>query len=509
MDVLALHASRQPDRPALLDDRRTLTWREMVERRNRVAHGLLRLGVERGQHVAVYGENSIEVMLASAAARAVGAIAVPVNHRLGADEVAYVLDDSDAALVFVGDHFLATVETVRTAATNVRHWVTLGAERRPWADHFADLVVAGDPGPVPVDVGTNVGGSMIYTAGTTGHPKGALRRAVDPRSVIPRFEVFGLVDPSHVHLAAGPLYHSAPGAFALYTHVFGGTVVVMPRFDAEAALAATARHRCTSTFMAPTLLKRIVDLPAAVRARYDVSSMRVIVMAAAPCPMRVKEQVLEYFGPVLHEFYGSTELGVNTVLRPEDVLRKPHSCGRAAPGVELGIFDDAGAPVPAGTPGELFVRHYDGVFDEYWKKPDATRDTRRGEWLSVGDVAWIDDDGFVYICDRKRDMIISGGVNIYPAEIEDALHRHPAIDDVAVFGIPDDEWGEKVHAAVQPSPDATLTEDDVVAFARQRLGGYKVPRSISFHAALPRDSAGKLVKRVLREPYWAGRATRV
>jgi acyl-CoA synthetase (AMP-forming)/AMP-acid ligase II len=374
---------------------------------------------------------------------------------------------------------------------------------------LADLVAAGAPGPVAVDTGTNVGGSMIYTAGTTGKPKGALRRAVDPKTILPPFEAFGLVDPGHVHLAAGPLYHSAPGAFALYTHVFGGTVVVMPRFDPEAALAAIARHRCTSTFMAPTLLKRIVDLPAAVRARYDLGSMRVIVMAAAPCPMRVKEQVIEAFGPILYEFYGSTELGVNTVLRPEDVLRKPHSCGRAAPGVELAILDDAGAPVPAGTPGELFVRRYAGMFDEYWKKPDATRETRRGEWLTVGDVAWMDDEGFVYICDRKRDLIISGGVNIYPAEIEDALHRHPAIDDVAVFGIPDDEWGERVHAAIQPAAGAPITADEVIAFARTRLGGYKVPRSVSFHADLPRDSAGKLLKRVLREPYWAGRGTRV
>jgi len=509
MDVLAVHASRHPDRPALVDDTRTLTWRGMIERRNRVAHGLVRLGVERGQHVAVYAENSIECMLAGAAARAVGAVAVPVNHRLSPDEVAYVLDDSDATLVFAGDHFIPTVDAVRHGATRVRHWITIGAERRPWAEHFADLVVAGDPGPVAVDVGANVGGSMIYTAGTTGKPKGALRRALDPKTIVPRLAVFDLVDPSHVHLAAGPLYHSAPGGFALYTQIFGGTVVVMPTFDPEAALAAIARHRCTSTFMAPTLLKRIVDLPAAVRARYDVSSMRVIVMAAAPCPMRVKEQVVEYFGPALYEFYGSTELGVNTVLRPEDVLRKPHSCGRAAPGVELGIFDDAGAPVPTGTPGELFVREYDGVFDEYWKRPEATRDTRRGEWLSVGDVAWMDDEGFVYICDRKRDMIISGGVNIYPAEIEDALHRHPNIDDVAVFGIPDDEWGEKVHAAIQPSHEATLTADDVIKFARQHVAGYKIPRSISFHPQLPRDSAGKLVKRVLREPYWQGRGTRI
>ena len=503
-----MHAAKQPDAIALVEGDRSLSWREMVARRNRLAHGLLGLGVRPGEHVAIYADNSLEAILAGAAARAVGAIAVPVNHRLTPDEVVYILDDSDAVVGLAGDRFVGTVEQIRGAASRVRHWILLGAERRPWAVHVDDLIAAGDPSPVPVDLGDSVGGSMIYTAGTTGKPKGARRRAADPKSFLPRLSAMDLVRP-HVHLVAGPLYHSAPGAFALYTHVFGGQVVVMPKFDAEEALALIARHRCTSTFMAPTLLLRIVDLPERVRARYDVSSMQVLVIAAAPCPMRVKEAAIAYFGPALYEFYGSTELGMNTVLRPEDMLRKPNSCGRAAPGVELAVLDDDGAPAPPGTPGELFIRRYDGVFDEYWKKPEATRETMRGDWLSVGDVAWMDDEGFVYICDRKRDMIISGGVNIYPAEIEDALHRHPSIQDVAVFGIPDEEWGEKVHAAVQLRAGAHVSADDVTAFARAHLGGYKVPRSVSFHDDFPRDSAGKLVKRVLRDPYWKDRATRV
>jgi acyl-CoA synthetase (AMP-forming)/AMP-acid ligase II len=283
----------------------------------------------------------------------------------------------------------------------------------------------------------------------------------------------------------------------------------MRKFDAEGALRAIEEHRCTTTFMAPTLLKRLVDLPADTRARYDVSSVRSIVMAAAPCPMRVKEEILAWFGPVLYEFYGSTELGVNTVLAPQDMLRKPHSCGRAAPGVELAVLDDDGRPLPAGQAGELHVRRDAAMFEGYYKKAAATRETARGEWLSVGDVAWIDDDGFVYICDRKRDMIISGGVNIYPAEIEDVLHRHPAVEDVAVFGVPDTEWGERVHAAVQPRAGVSLNAAEIIDFCRQHLADYKAPREVSFHADFPRDTAGKLVKRHLREPYWAGRATRV
>src|SRR5207244_722447 len=326
----------------------------------------------------------------------------------------------------------------------------------------------------------------IYTGGTTGRPKGALRTATDPTVARRYMELFGLAEP-HVHLVAGPLYHSAPGSFAQFTHAFGGTVVVMRKFDPEDALRAIERHRCTSTFMAPTLVKRIVDLPASVRARYDVSSMRALVVAAAPCPMRVKEEALRYFGPVLYEFYGSTELGINTVLLPEEVLRKPGSCGRAAPGLELAILDDDGGPAPPGTPGELYVRRFPGMFDGYYKDPGATRDAQRGEWASVGDVAYVDAEGFVFICDRKRDMIISAGVNIYPAEIEDALHRHPDIQDVAVFGVPDDDWGERVHAAVQLQPGARLTAEEVMAFARRHVAGYKVPREVSFHEDFPRD----------------------
>ncbi len=507
MDAIATYAAKKPDAEAIVEGERSLTWRQYREQRDRLAGALVGLGLRAGEHVVLYAPNSLEYLLAGAAARAAGAIPVPMNHRLTAEEAAYILDDSDAALAFVGAPFVPLVEGIRDDARRVRHWVSVGGACPAWATPLAELVARGGPAPPPQDA-SNLGGSMIYTAGTTGKPKGALRRSTEQGAIQARLEALDLAR-EHVHLVAGPLYHSAPGAFALYAHVFGGKVVVLPKFDAEAALAAIARHRCTSTFMAPTLLKRIVELPDAVRARYDVTSMQVIVVAAAPCPTQVKEDVVRHFGPVLYEFYGSTELGVNTVLRPEDVLRKPGSCGRAAPGVEIALLDDDGRPVRPGEPGELFVRRYPGVFDEYYRKPDATRQTQRGDWLSVGDVAWIDDDGFVYICDRKRDMVISGGVNIYPAEIEDALHRHPAVADVAVFGVPDDEWGERVHAAVELRPGARATAEELIGFARAHLAAYKVPREIAFHTALPRDAAGKLLKRLLREPHWAGRASRV
>lgn len=509
MDIIGIHAEGTPDKVAVIDGERQVTWKELRDLRNRVANSLLGLGVEQGSHVVVYSLNSLEVILSSAGARVLDCISTPMNHRLVAEEVTYILDDSDATCVFVGDSFIPTIEQVRPGATKVRHWVLIGKERRDWAVALEDLIANGSPEAPPVPDQEGIGGSMIYTAGTTGKPKGSLRTQSDPQIALGWLQQLDLLDTNHIHLVAGPMYHSAPAAFALFTQLVGGTLVVMHKFDPEQALELIEKHWCTSTFMAPTLLKRILDLPKEVREGYDVSSMRALVVAGAPCPMKVKEDAVSFFGPVLYEFYGSTELSINAILRPEDILRKPGSCGKVAPGIELAILDDNGNPVPAGEPGELHVRRYVGMFDEYYKKPEATKETARGDWVSVGDIAYIDEEGFLYICDRKRDMIISGGVNIYPAEIEDLLHRHPKIRDVAVFGVPDEEWGERVHAAVQLQPNQTMTEQEIVEFARQHLAGYKVPREITFHDDFPRDTAGKLLKRVLRDPYWAGRKSRV
>jgi fatty-acyl-CoA synthase/long-chain acyl-CoA synthetase len=294
-------------------------------------------------------------------------------------------------------------------------------------------------------------------------------------------------------------------AFAL-----GQTVVLQRRFDAEDWLRMLEKYRCTSTFSAPTPIRMICHLPEEVKARYDRSSMRIMIANAAPWSFALKEAYLRDFpAESLFEVYGSTELGVNTILRPEDQLRKPGSCGRASPGVELVLIDDDGNEVrEANRPGELFVRSR-SVFHTYHKAEDKYEAERRGDLHTVGDVAYFDEEGFYYICDRKKDMIISGGMNIYPAEIEAALERHPRIYDVAVFGIPSEEWGESVHAVVVGKPGEVPTEEEVVAFAREHLAGYKIPRSVSFVDELPRTGSGKILKRVLREPFWAEQHSRV
>ena len=294
--------------------------------------------------------------------------------------------------------------------------------------------------------------------------------------------------------------------------LYGQTIIVQRKFDAEDWLRLVDKYKASSTFSAPALVRMICALPREVKDRHDRSSMRVTVANAAPWSYALKQQYVADFPPAsLFEVYGSTELGVDTVLMPEDQMRKPGSCGKPAPGIEIRLFGDDGNEV-TGTgpdnPGEVFVRSK-ATFDAYYKNDSGYESNSRGEFHTVGDVAYWDDEGYLYICDRKTDMIISGGINIYPAEIEAALELHPEIYDVAVFGIPSDEWGEIVHATVVRSPGSSLTAEEITAFARGHLAGYKAPRSVDFMDELPRTGSGKLLKRQLRAPYWVGRTAQV
>jgi fatty-acyl-CoA synthase/long-chain acyl-CoA synthetase len=375
-----------------------------------------------------------------------------------------------------------------------------------------ELVGAASSDPPVIEDASGGGATMIYTSGTTGKPKGALRTNIaDPVQLGAMLQFIGYT-PDDVYLTTGPLYHSGPGGFMGVAMALGQTIVVQRRFDPEDWLRLLQTYRCTSTFSAPTPIRMICNLPAEVKARYDRSTMRIMVANAAPWSYALKQQYVADFPPdSLFEVYGSTELGVNTILRPEDQLRKPGSCGQAAPMVEIRLYDDDGKVVDGTGPeatGELFVRS-SSVFADYYKQHDRFEEDHREGFQTVGDIAFRDDENFYYICDRKKDMIISGGMNIYPAEIEAALEAHPDIFEAAVFGIPSEEWGESVHAVVVVRPGAELDEQAVTEHARQHLAGYKVPRSISWMDELPKTGSGKLLKRELRAPYWADRATKV
>ena len=510
---LTVQAERIPDKSAVIEDRpdgtvTTWTFAELNRQANRLAHVLLDLGLKAGERIVWCGPNSPAVVRAGYARAKVGATSVPLNYRLTAEETAYIVEDSDAVLVCVDAEHAETFARIRPSIPRVRHLVVFGGPPLPGMLD-GDALVAEASDTEPPSVPPDQGASMLYTSGTTGRPKGAVRPPLDPTVVVPLLLHIGFQE-SDVYLTTGPLYHSGPGGFLQIAHLFGNTAVLQRRFDAEDWLRLVQKYRVSTTFSAPTPIRLVVHLPAEVKARYDRSSMKRMIANAAPWSYALKEQYLADFPEdSLWEVYGSTELGVDTVLAPTDQRRKPGSCGQAAPGIELMLFDEDGREITeAGVPGEVFVRSANN-FVTYHKAADKFDANRRGDFLSVGDIAYRDEEGFYYICDRKSDMIISGGMNIYPAEIEAALERHPGVQEVAVFGIPSDEWGETVHAVVVPRPQQTVAPDELTGFARAHLAGYKVPRSLSFTDELPKTGSGKILKRSLREPFWRGRTKRV
>jgi acyl-CoA synthetase (AMP-forming)/AMP-acid ligase II len=506
VDVMALHANGTPGKAAVIQGERTLDFDTLNRRANRAANVLLDLGCHVHDRVASMWFNSIAGFEVAHGLRKAGLVSTPVNYRLRGPEVAFVLNDSGARVVLADDAHVAAVESARSEVTGQVTYIAAG-DRMPtgWLS-LTELMDAAleDPPPPPEDI-TGLGPSMIYTSGTTGHPKGTWRpNGVNVENVMQMISMFELTA-DDVHLVCGPGYHSAVAMFSALHHLLGSTVVVQPKFEAASALDLIERHQVTTTMMAPTLLRRLVDAQEA-RQR-DVSSLRAIFLGAAPCPYALKEQAERVFGQVLWEFYGATETGVNTVLRPEDQLRRPGSCGQAVPGQDIRLVGADGGEVPDGTPGEFMVRNT--WLAEYYNRPDATAHNLHGGFFTVGDVAYRDSEGFYYICDRSVDMVISGGVNIYPAEIEAVLHAHPAVADAAVIGVPDDEWGESVKAVVVLRPGTQATAEELIGFCTERLAPYKKPRSIDFVDDLPRDAAGKLLKRTIREPYWAGAGRRI
>ena len=504
-DFLATHAESVPTKPAVILGDQTLDFATLNRRANRAANVFQSLGCEAGDRVALMSFNSVAGFEIANGVRRSGTVVVPVNYRLRGPEVAYLLNDSGARVVVAGPDHVEAVGAAQHLVKGDRRFIALG-DRTPegWLS-FRTLMDGAADTPAGDAVGDGLLASMIYTSGTTGNPKGAWRpNGVNIANVLQVISTFELGQ-SDVHLMCGPGYHSAVAFFSTLHQLLGATVVVQPKFEADDALDLIERHRVSTTFMAPTLLQRLVegqrDRPR------DVSSLRALILGAAPCPYELKVRAEAVFGRVLWEFYGATETGINTVLRPDDQLCKPGSCGTAVPGQEIRLVGPDGAEAAAGEPGEFMVRNT--WLAEYYNRPDATGESLRDGFFSVGDVAYRDAEGYYYICDRRIDMIISGGMNIYPAEIEAVLHAHPAVMDAAVIGVPDEEWGESVKAIVQLRAGATATQNDLIAFCDERLAGYKKPRSIAFVGELPRDAAGKLLKRTIREPYWAPTGRRI
>jgi long-chain acyl-CoA synthetase len=492
---------------------------EVDARAARTAGGLQRLGVRQGDSVCILMRNDIAFIEMAYAAMRLGAYAVPINWHFKPEEINYVLRDSGTPVLIGHADMLHQLHEAIPAGVTVISVPTppeILANYKIDPNHLATPDIAVDleswlepqrpyEGPALPQPA-----NMIYTSGTTGHPKGVRRNAPTPEqsaaSERMRAMIYGL-KPGARALLPGPLYHSAPNSFGLRAGRLGGAQVLMPRFDPEEFLRLIEVERIDTIFMVPTMFIRLMKLPEDVRSKYDMSSLRHVIHAAAPCPADVKRAVIEWWGPVIYEFYGSTESGAVTFANSEDALKKPGTVGRISPGAELRFIGDDGKVLPRGEIGEIYSRIADNPDFTYHNKLDKRAEIERDGFITSGDVGYIDEDGYVFICDRKRDMVISGGVNIYPAEIEAALHAVPGVHDCAVFGIPDDEFGEALMAVVEPQAGMTLDIADIRVRLKTSLADYKVPKHVEILNQLPREDSGKIFKRRLRDPYWerAGR----
>ena len=480
------------------------------QRYMRAASALRSAGVGEGDVVAMMvrnGPTALELMLAT---RWIGALWCPINWHFKTDEVQYILIDSGAKVFIADADLLHGLPGLRRdgIATFVDHrsQVRSDADPVPEWDTFRDAT------PRPALAASAPRGAMFYTSGTTGRPKGIRRAAATPEQAARGLEILRHVlgfEPGMRALVSAPMYHSAPNSYAIGASMENAHIFIEGRFDAEHTLRLIEQHRITHAYLVPTMYVRMLKLPEAVRKRYDLSSMRFVSSTGSPCAPDVKRAMIDWWGPVIHEAYGASELGYMTRLDSHEARLKPGSAGKPLPGVQLAILDEEGHPVPQGTAGLIYV-HQPAYTDFSYIGNDAARQKMERHGLkTLGDIGYIDEDGFLFIVDRSADMVISGGVNIYPVEIEAALQMLPGVADCAVFGIPDDEFGEALAAAVQLSEGATLGAEDVQVFLKSRLATFKVPKVVSFHAQLPREDTGKIFKRKLREPYWAGADRRI
>jgi len=504
-------AQDAPEKFALAaPDGREWTRGALLSDVNRISHGLRSLGLTRGDCVAVVTENCAEMFELHLAITQLGMYLTPINHHLTGPEIAYIIGDSGAK-VFVGSGRFAAActEAADEAGVPGDHRFAIGAIEgfRPFAD-----LMAGQPDTLPPD--RLAGQVMNYTSGTTGKPKGVRRPLADVSPDLVGALTTGFLamfdlrpEDDNVHLCGSPLYHTAVLVFSSASFHMGHAVVLMDKWQPEEMLRLIDKYRVTHSHMVPTQFHRLLRLPEETRAKYDVSSLRSMVHAAAPCPVETKWKMLEWWGDTIYEYYAATE-GGGTLAKPEEWKKHPGTVGKAWPNAEVRIYDENQNLLGPGQIGTVYMKLGQADF-EYKDAEKKTRENRIDNFFTVGDVGELDEEGYLYLRDRKADMIISGGANIYPAEIEAELIQHPKVADVAVFGIPHEDWGEEVKAVIEPvdgvAGDADLTAE-ILSWAASRLARFKTPKSIDYLPELPRDPNGKLYKRRLRDPYWEGRS---
>lgn len=503
------HAQTNPDKPALImaSTGQTLTYGELDDQSRRLARHWYDSGLRRGDHVSMLSDNIPEVFVVYWAALRSGLYITMVNHHLSPAEIAYIVNDSGAVALVASAGVRDKAEAVVAETPNVRQRLAVGGAIDGY-ESFEDALANASAEPLPSQP---AGADMLYSSGTTGRPKGIKtplpdRQVHEPGNPLMLFVHLYRFDADTVYLSPAPAYHAAPLRFCGLIQSVGGTAVVMERFDAEDALAVIEKYAVTHSQWVPTMFVRMLKLPKEIRDAHDTSTLRVAIHAAAPCPIEVKQSMIDWWGPILYEYYSSTEGNGVTFIDSENWLKHPGSVGSAALGV-IHICAEDGIEVPAGEAGTIYFERDELPFS-YHNDDEKTRGATHPDhptWTTTGDIGYLDNEGYLFLTDRKAFMIISGGVNIYPQEIENALALHPAVEDVAVIGVPDAEMGESVKAVVQPA-DSSADQDTLAAelteFLRERIAHYKVPRSFDFADTLPRTPTGKLAKGPLRQSYW-------
>ena len=507
-DALRATAQKFPDKIAFVFRDRRLTYVAFEDRVNRLANGLLSKGFKPGDHVAVLAFNCIEYYEILFALAKADMVAVPVNFRFVGPEINYIINHSDTQALIYEARFRDTIRNIRSEFEKVRasSYVVFGGEGDRDDMNYEDLINASDPGDPTIRVDETSTWYIGYTSGTTGRPKGAIR---SHRANILLAANSGYIGEDDIALIIMPIFHSNSIWFGLIDVYWGATTVIYPSggFNPREILQIVEQEKITFSSMVPTMYSLILQVPD--KAVFDTRSLKKLLCSSAPLMTKTKEEILEYFCHAeLYEGYGATESGSVTQLFPKDQYRKVRSCGRARSLVRIKILDDSGRECAKGEVGELFAVS-PGMFDGYYKQPETDAKAFRGEYLSVGDMATVDHEGYYYIVDRKHDMIITGGENVYPTEIEDILCKHPKILQVAIIGVPDEKWGEAVKAVVVLNPDAEATEAEIIAYAKEHMAGYKCPKSVDFWDSLPVNPVGKILRRKIRKKYWEGHEVKI
>ncbi len=509
-------AQTRPDQKAVImaGSGASLTYAELDARSNRLAHFLRSQGLNRHDHYSIFMENNLHYVECCAAGERAGLYYTCINSFLTADELAYIVNNSESKILITSREKLDVAREALKQCPKVSLCIVVDGAGD--GDKILNLDEATAPFPTTPIADERIGSAMLYSSGTTGRPKGIVRPLLDqpPSQPGPLFDFLNKLwryRDGLVYLSPAPLYHSAPQAAVGLAIRNGGTVIVMEKFDPEQYLRLVEKYRPTHSQLVPTMFSRMLKLPEDVRNKYDVSSLEVIIHAAAPCPVQVKEQMIAWWGPIIHEYYGATEGLGFCACDSEQWLAHKGTVGKIMLG-ELHVLDENMQPAPKGTPGTLWFKT--ATEFAYFNDAEKTRENRSpdGTMSTVGDVGYVDDDGFLYLTDRSTFMIISGGVNIYPQECENLLITHPKVADAAVFGVPNEDLGEEVKAVIQPMPDVEPNEilaTELIAFCSEHLSRQKIPRSVDFEAELPRLPTGKLYKRLLRDRYWGNSKSRI